>query len=256
MRTFVSAVVGALVLSGCPSDGYFVCSTDSECTQAMGGRCEANGACSFPDAACDTGRRYGEAGNPQIAGECVPPGGVGSTGTGTSAGVGSGASDPSMSGTSMSGTSMSSVGTSDAETSDGTTAAEGSTGDASTSATASSSSGGSSSSTGDPGPPADMYEDCAAPEECDAMVCAMFVQPGDLDPFGAFCSDIACGDPMTDCLDPGTGATPTCIDIPVNGVAEPICALDCDATGAAGCPAGMTCLNNIIGLPSICAHPP
>lgn len=88
------------------------------------------------------------------------------------------------------------------------------------------------------------------------MLCAFFVEPGSLDPLGDFCSDIDCIDPAVDCLDPGTGATPTCVDIPVNGVVEPICALDCEATGAAGCPDGMFCLDNILGVPAMCAHSP
>ncbi|HEV7556638.1 MAG TPA: hypothetical protein VGO00_14335 [Kofleriaceae bacterium] len=49
-----------VVLAGCvdvPSD--YACTTDSDCTALVPGRCEATGACSFPDASCGIdGYRY------------------------------------------------------------------------------------------------------------------------------------------------------------------------------------------------------
>jgi len=40
--------------------GEFACMQDDECAGGPGGgRCEADGRCSFPDPACSTGRRYG-----------------------------------------------------------------------------------------------------------------------------------------------------------------------------------------------------
>jgi hypothetical protein len=51
----------SLAQAACTSSGAFVCSIDGECS---GGTCEANGFCSFSDASCASGRRYGSfAGN-------------------------------------------------------------------------------------------------------------------------------------------------------------------------------------------------
>jgi alpha-tubulin suppressor-like RCC1 family protein len=56
-----------IVLLGC-SPGAFVCEASDQC--GVGGRCEPSGRCSFADATCEDGRRYGEyAGN--LADLCV-----------------------------------------------------------------------------------------------------------------------------------------------------------------------------------------
>jgi cysteine-rich repeat protein len=72
------ALLGAVLLS-CAPPGTFECQADSQCS---GGRCEADGWCSFPDTRCDSGQRYGEHAGGGLAGECVPIGDtdVGSTG--------------------------------------------------------------------------------------------------------------------------------------------------------------------------------
>jgi hypothetical protein len=84
----------ALSLTCCGSDGFFVCADSEQC--GARGLCEADGACSFPDLDCDSGRRYGKHGDPDRRGECVsstatsgatdPSPGSGSSAPGTSAG--------------------------------------------------------------------------------------------------------------------------------------------------------------------------
>jgi hypothetical protein len=50
----------------------FACSKDSQCDTDRGGRCEADGACSFADLECCSGRRYGSIGDVSHADQCVP----------------------------------------------------------------------------------------------------------------------------------------------------------------------------------------
>lgn len=64
-------IVGLLVVSaavGCNLSESFACSDDASCDN---GWCEINGYCSFPDDACETGRRFSEFSGP-FSGECVP----------------------------------------------------------------------------------------------------------------------------------------------------------------------------------------
>ena len=61
--------LATLILASCQTE-VFACGDDKECTGADGGRCEANGYCSFPDAACPSGRRYGDLSGP-FSGKCV-----------------------------------------------------------------------------------------------------------------------------------------------------------------------------------------
>ncbi len=46
----------------------FLCQDDTGCPN---GQCEASGFCSFPDPACDSGRRYGEFAGDGLGGSCV-----------------------------------------------------------------------------------------------------------------------------------------------------------------------------------------
>lgn len=56
-----AALVVLWALSGCASVNAYVCAESSQCTfQGAAGVCEPNGACSFPDSSCASGRRYGE----------------------------------------------------------------------------------------------------------------------------------------------------------------------------------------------------
>jgi hypothetical protein len=75
-------VVGAMTW-GCGAE-TFECRSDAACQGSAGaGVCEPDGYCSFPDAACESGRRYGSHSTPEIAGACVDPegGGTGDTGS-------------------------------------------------------------------------------------------------------------------------------------------------------------------------------
>jgi hypothetical protein len=54
------------------SQSAFICADDEQCGDE--GICEASGFCSFPDPACDSGRRYGKLAG-KLAGACVDPSG-------------------------------------------------------------------------------------------------------------------------------------------------------------------------------------
>lgn len=58
--------------SGCTGAGAFVCVSDEDCNAQPGGQCEASGYCSFPDAECITGQRYGDAAGEGLSQRCVP----------------------------------------------------------------------------------------------------------------------------------------------------------------------------------------
>ena len=60
-----------LTVVGCTGGSEFNCQEDADCGQD--GLCEPNGFCSFPDAACETGRRYGDLAGTGLANECVAP---------------------------------------------------------------------------------------------------------------------------------------------------------------------------------------
>lgn len=73
-RAVLGLGVGALVGSACDDPG-FTCSDDDACVRDGGdGTCETTGFCSFPDAACPSGRRYGERVGDGLAGTCVAAG--------------------------------------------------------------------------------------------------------------------------------------------------------------------------------------
>ena len=67
MGTRVIAILAAVVVAGCsPQRTSFMCTDNASCG---GGFCETGGFCSFTDATCPSGRRYGDLGGP--AGQCV-----------------------------------------------------------------------------------------------------------------------------------------------------------------------------------------
>lgn len=69
LRWVLLAVVAGA--AGCVAEG-FVCDDDAQCALAgVAGRCEATRACSFPDATCASGRRYGALSSGRLADECV-----------------------------------------------------------------------------------------------------------------------------------------------------------------------------------------
>jgi len=75
-----TAAVAALALGGasaCVSETPFLCTDSAQCiSDGEGGTCESTGFCSFEDAECESGRRYGKAAGDGLANECVE-GGVG-----------------------------------------------------------------------------------------------------------------------------------------------------------------------------------
>lgn len=77
---FAAAMLAAA--TGCPGSGSFACQDDVSChTDGAIGSCEDNGYCSFPDAECPSGRRFGDLAGGGFAGLCVELGN-GSTGGG------------------------------------------------------------------------------------------------------------------------------------------------------------------------------
>ena len=60
------------VVPACNAPGAYACSSDGACRSGDEvGWCELEGFCSFPDAACPSGRRFGELAAAPYAGECV-----------------------------------------------------------------------------------------------------------------------------------------------------------------------------------------
>ena len=74
--SLVSLGVGLAI--GCSNPATFNCQDDAG--GGNGGQCEGNGFCSFPDAECESGRRYGDLAGAGLQGQCVAPS-EGSTGT-------------------------------------------------------------------------------------------------------------------------------------------------------------------------------
>lgn len=71
MTRFWLACVSAWLCAGCGPDG-FACESDGQCGDGeLLGTCEASGFCSFPDATCESGRRYGEHAPDDLADSCV-----------------------------------------------------------------------------------------------------------------------------------------------------------------------------------------
>ncbi len=65
----VGVVAGLLLGPGCRASN-FACVQSADC--GAGGRCEPNSWCSFPDGACESGRRYGEYSGEGLGGVCLP----------------------------------------------------------------------------------------------------------------------------------------------------------------------------------------
>jgi Lectin C-type domain len=73
-----AVLVTALAASGCLRAAAFECASDVQCTRTGAqGTCEAVGFCSFPDATCGSGRRFGEVSGTYTQ-QCVGEGGDGS----------------------------------------------------------------------------------------------------------------------------------------------------------------------------------
>jgi cysteine-rich repeat protein len=99
--------VGTMLGLAC-GPAVFACTQHSDCRSGtVTGSCEASGWCSFPDASCPSGSRYGGLAGDQLADRCVTPdgastgadeaGSTGATGTTASTITASSASSPSSS---------------------------------------------------------------------------------------------------------------------------------------------------------------
>lgn len=151
----LACALGAMLL-GCRSGDAYSCVQDDQCVGASErGVCESNGFCSFPDAECASGSRFGERAPVGIAGECVTPVDVGSGSGGT---TGDDGPDPDGMGASM-GTSAGVDPTRPATDEGDDALTSGSTGTTSGAATSETTTGaittGEDGSTGDTGGPAD-----------------------------------------------------------------------------------------------------
>ncbi|MBV1862245.1 MAG: DUF2341 domain-containing protein [Nannocystaceae bacterium] len=69
LAALVSGSLAATVGLACQGETFFFCDGADDCGD--GGACEPNGACSFPDPDCGSGRRFGAASVPPFAGECT-----------------------------------------------------------------------------------------------------------------------------------------------------------------------------------------
>lgn len=63
------SMLALLVLAACRIQETFPCTLDEHC--GASGRCEPVGYCSFPDVACNDGRRYDELAGDGLSGRCV-----------------------------------------------------------------------------------------------------------------------------------------------------------------------------------------
>jgi hypothetical protein len=76
------AVAAGWVASACGSS-VFACSSDEQCESGgMGGVCQPDGYCSFPDDSCPSGHRFGDGAPAGVANACVEASGTGSSDSG------------------------------------------------------------------------------------------------------------------------------------------------------------------------------
>jgi len=69
MATWLAAIVAVLTVTGCKYGAdSFACTGNASC--GAGGTCQPNNLCSFPDATCPSGQRYGDIAGTQ-SGQCV-----------------------------------------------------------------------------------------------------------------------------------------------------------------------------------------
>jgi hypothetical protein len=105
-RPSLAAALGVLVGWSCNINvqSVFTCLTDEDCIAegGAGGVCEPNSMCTFPDAACPSGKRWHHRAA-ELADKCYEPGDIGGTDTvaatagssgGSGSGSGSGSSGP------------------------------------------------------------------------------------------------------------------------------------------------------------------
>lgn len=226
----IATISGAL---GC-GPAAFACQDDQECLGDGQGFCEADGACSFPDPSCPSGRRYGDLGPADVAGECVPGGNDTGTGDddGDSVGVGtsSGGGDTLDDGSDPGDASADTTGADDDTTGVITTDPADSASETNTTTTTTSTT---TSTTTDSNGDSDPYGPCDGDRGCGASA--------QCEPSGAL--PLTCAEPCEtddECPAPTSGtASPVCVPLDDAGS---WCVLPCASNGnGADCPDGMEC---------------
>ncbi len=191
MCRLLVAVVLPMLCAGCSSD-TFGCLEEDQC--GKDGRCESNGYCSFPDAECESGRRFAESATDGVANVCVPletaTDNVGSTDASTT---------------------LASTGGPESSSDSGGT-------DSSTDFTSSTSPGSSDSSSESTGPAVDCVDDSTSCLECfsctDGLTCTDLAQAcggtqGCIDVSQCFSGCEGTGSCFEDCCE---GASPAAIE--------------------------------------------
>jgi hypothetical protein len=73
VRCLRSASLALLAHTACSASTEYACEADAQCVDAgIAGVCQSPGWCSFPDAGCESGQRYGDLAGGGLAGTCVP----------------------------------------------------------------------------------------------------------------------------------------------------------------------------------------
>lgn len=110
--TGLGLALGVLLGASCNInvESVYTCLTDEDCVEegGMGGVCEPNNLCTFPDMACPSGKRWHDRAA-ELAGKCYEPGDIGGgtdTAAGTASETGGSASESEGSGSSSGGTTL------------------------------------------------------------------------------------------------------------------------------------------------------
>lgn len=214
--------IGVLLLVGC-GESIYACHGDASCKDGdRTGRCEPNGACSFPDPECPSGYRFGAHASNGLAGECVPDDPIAGTATGST-------STTVSSSTTSTTRDVTSEGEAEATTFDKTTSSDGESTAATTmpiTDTAADSSSGAPATTGpSPGDPYGSCEraECIAGSQCEPIGSLPLTCAPECD------SDAECPAPLAG------EAIPTCVGMG----SDKWCVLAC--TNGTQCPDGMDC---------------
>ena len=203
-RAGAAALLGLLAHTAC-SGSSFVCEQDGECGE--GGTCQSPGYCSFPDATCESGQRYGELAG-DFGGQCVPVDGeTESTSTSTTTGMATteGPTTSSAAGSESSATSSTTTSSTSPLTTSSTTATTSTTTTSTTTTTTTSSETGttsedSTSSTGAEGSTTD-----STPPRVSAGLVVLY----DFADFGAEIPDVSGVVPLMPLAVEGSGFIPT-----------------------------------------------
>ncbi len=86
-----------------------------------------------------------------------------------------------------------------------------------------------------------LWSSCASAMDCGVVpALCITIMDAMMNPLAGFCSQTGCSNAAVDCgASPGGTATPMCMPVTVNDMADQACALDC--SGGKTCPAPMQC---------------